>query len=106
MIDLDQVVLRRAEEQARAYRPTSQHERDSWAIAGDEEPPAKRPPAPCRAPGCGRRSRATGYCHMHGRRLARGLPLERDDSEPGRVPGRVAHGRKMSGEVGSPTVAP
>jgi hypothetical protein len=82
---LDLVVARRAAEQVAAAKIDRRWERDSWAIAGEEPKPAPKPrPTACRAPGCPRAPRSSGLCHTHNRRLARGLPLEWDDSEPGR----------------------
>lgn len=93
MIDLDQVVLRRADEQVAATRLDRSWEHDTWAIAGEEptRPKVKAAPRTCRADNCGRTARSTGYCHRCGRRVARGLPVDWDPTEPGRRPaGRSA----------------
>lgn len=88
MIDLDSVILRRADEQVARARLDHRYERDPWAIAGPD-PKATRvkaPPSTCKATNCGRPARSTGYCHRCGRRVARGIPVDWDPSEPGRRP--------------------
>lgn len=80
MIDLDQVVVARAHEQARACTNATSYERDPWT--------PKRLPAglgrlqlrsACLAGECSRRVVGRhGYCHAHHQKIVRGIALDRD----------------------------
>lgn len=86
MTTLEAIQLRRADEQVRAERLGGYWERDSWDVPRSRIAPEKPRRRPCLAGDCDRRVRSGGYCHMHGRRLARGLPVDWSESDPGRRP--------------------
>lgn len=95
MIDLDQVVLRRAEEQALACADATTYERDWWR--------PKRLPAGlgrvklrarCLAGDCNRRVVGRhGYCHAHVQKLRNGVQLDRD------ILGGWGRGARKAGSV-------
>lgn len=76
---LDQVVLRRAEEQVAAAAVDHRWERDSWDVTGPRwrhMPKQRR--RPCLAGDCARRVVAMGYCHRHAQKIRAGVALDVD----------------------------
>lgn len=77
MISLDAIILRRAEEQVRAYRMDEPTTHDRWAVKPAQYVARKVDRSrPCLAGDCDRRVSHHGYCSMHWNRVLRGCPVD------------------------------